>query len=173
MRAIRLAPLAGLIVAVALGSAPATAQSTATPPAAAQSKPGQSAAGQANAGQAKAQVPNLAQSQPPATAQARPMQVIWSTFMRNYPSEHAMVIDEIAHDRIVDVLRCNPTWCEVVYGRAAGFIEAAALDGNIGVTSLRGPLDAHAGCFWIETPAYVGMRAQEICGVTHNPPALP
>ena len=101
------------------------------------------------------------------------MQVIWSTFMRNYPSEHAMVIDEIAHDRIVDVLRCNPTWCEVVYGRAAGFIEAAALDGNIGVTSLRGPLDAHAGCFWIETPAYVGMRAQEICGVTHKPPALP
>ena len=109
----------------------------------------------------------------PSAGQGKEMHLIWTAYMRNFPSIHAMVIDEIEHDRIVDVIGCNDAWCMVRYGRAEGYIETSALDGNIGRTALRGPLNPNAGCFWADQPAYVGLRPQEFCGVSANPPSKP
>lgn len=110
----------------------------------------------------------------PVPGHAKEMHLVWTTFMRNYPSVHAMVIDEIAHDRVVTVLGCNASyWCKVQYGRAEGYIEEGALFGEIGRLGLRGPLNPDAGCFWANQPAYVGSRAEEFCGVHANTPSLP
>ena len=113
----------------------------------------------------------IAAAYAPERARATPMQVFWTTFLRNYPNENAMVIDEVAHDRIVEVLDCNDAWCRIEYGRAIGYIESGALAGNIGRTALRGPLNPNTGCFWAESPSYVGTHPEEFCGVTANTPA--
>ena len=61
------------------------------------------------------------------SALAEPNRVAATTWMRSAPSPAARVIDEVETGVVVSVLNCAAEWCEIMYGRARGYVPKALL----------------------------------------------
>ncbi len=80
------------------------------------------------------------------SALARPVTIVWSTFMRTGPGTGYDVVDELDHDTVVDLRTCGPRWCQIVSGPAVGYVDKDSLtlprlpEGGA-------PVGAQQGCF--------------------------
>lgn len=62
-----------------------------------------------------------------APALAQPSRVAATTWVREAPTPASRAIGEIGTGVAVSVLGCAGEWCQVVYGRARGYVQKALL----------------------------------------------
>jgi hypothetical protein len=86
-------------------------------------------------------------------AYATPTALNWSTYMRTAPADNATVIDEIEHDRIVDVRGCSAQWCQIVSDGVLGYIDADSVHLPRPPTG-KAPRAGTQGCFWAGEYSY-------------------
>lgn len=96
-------------------------------------------------------------------AEAWPGATAWATYLRAGPGFGYAVIDEIGNRGEVDVQACDGGWCRVVYGQAAGYVEADLLAPRMGPTPAKPAAAGVADCFLSRQAGYPRSEETRFC----------
>jgi hypothetical protein len=98
----------------------------------------------------------------PCPAPARPVAIVWSTFLRTGPGSGYQVVDELRHDTVVDLRSCDKSWCQVASGRFIGFIDQDSVS-LPRLPSGDAPTGGPQGCFVAGQLAWRKPAATQFC----------